>query len=147
MAYASVAAETWLYNRVIPLPEVAAAFGTRFFADEGGAKDTEAGRFMTFARHPVPPEAGGIGRQLPPTAWAFTYDITGWTEGKDTDPIVPAMNAVDAVLRHGDSGIQDGYLVVVVNEGGELPPAPPARPGEPVASRLGRTITLFLSRA
>lgn len=145
--YASVAAETWLYATIMGLPEVVATFGEgRFFMDEGTAKETANGRFMTFVRT-MALESTPIVRNGGPVSWQFDYDVTGWVDGKDTDPILEAMNAVDLSLEHGTAGVQDGYLVTSLGPVAEIPSAPPARPGEPVASRLGKTYSLFLSRA
>lgn len=145
MAFASIAAETWLYGRLIPLPVVTSTFGDRLFTDEAGGKGAEEGPYLAFTRV-VAEESGAIG--VGTTAWTFSYDIVGWTRGNSTDPIVPAMTAIDAELVHGVSEVtDDGYLVTVENLGAEVPPAPPARSGEPPAKRLGRTYTLFLSRA
>lgn len=144
MAFASVSAETWLYESLLTLPAVSETFGDRVWTEEEGPNGAEDGPYLAFVRV-VAEESGAIG--VGTTAWTFGYDVVGWCRGGTSDPIVPAMEAIDAALVHGATALTgDGYLITVDNQGAEVPPAPPPRPGEPPAKRLGRTYTLFLSR-
>lgn len=145
MAFASVAAETWLYGHLLTRDPVVETFADRVFAEEAGGAGAEDGPYLAFTRV-VAIESGAIGAET--SSWQFGYDIVGWTLGTTTDPILAAMNDIDAALQNGTSAVTgDGYLITVENLGAEVPPAPPARSGEPPAKRLGRTYTLFLSRA
>lgn len=135
MTYRSIAAETWLASTILDLPSVVSTFGNRVLTEEIQNPAGVATPYLIVARHPSVEVARPLGQR--PTAEAFAYDIVGYASGHTTDGIKTAMNDIDTALVNEDNVEQDGYCIVVADNG-ELPPAPPPRMGETPTVRLGK---------
>lgn len=139
MAYRSITAETWLYATITGLSSVVATFGARVLTEEIQGPAGVETPYLIVARHPSVEVARPLGQR--PTAETFAYDIVAYAEGHTTDPIKTAMDDIDAALVTEDNVEQDGYCIVVADDG-ELPPAPPPRMGETPTVRLGKQYTI-----
>lgn len=139
--YRSITVETWLWATIAAIPSVISTFGDNIVMDRISPESGVETPYLEILRHPgstnVRPMVS-TGRIIAET---FTFDISGWAEAFSTETIRAAMEDIDAALIDADDPIQDGYRIVV-DDNGELPPAPAPRPGERPSVRLGKQYSL-----
>ena len=142
VAYRSVLASAWLFSALSGLSEVQATFREVY---NGVVPKGFELPYLVFVRHPGSLLAVPMGRR--PVAETIQYDVVGWCAGRSTDPILDAMEAVDArlaMVQRESFALGATSCQITSRSVGTLPPEYPPNPGEPVAARLGKQYAVFV---
>lgn len=137
VAYRSITVETWLWQTIATIPSVLSTFGDRITMDRISPESGIATPYLEILRHPGSTNVRPMVSNGPIIAESFTFDVSGWDEAFSTERIRAAMHDIDDALIGPDNPMQSGYRIVV-DDDGELPPAPAPRPGERPGVRLGK---------
>lgn len=138
-AFLSTLADAWVYQTLTALAAVTNTFPNVI---RGYVPPEVQPPYLVIVRHPDTVPVRPMGRPI--IAETFTYDVAGWSDGRDRSPIVAAMQAVDNALSMVDAEEFQGHTIHA-RAGSELPSSNVAISGLPPSDRLGRQYSVFIS--